>query len=645
MEYITDYVLVILFFIILGLFYYFFGTAILKNKEKVESTRVITGFLFHTFPLVIIGIIFQALRFEWMIYYYITLIWFIICILFILYTMKNKNIKLFRVELQRFIKQYWFFIVIIIVFAITLLCNAGRIWADNLTDDGYYLVRIANLPYLDKSFSYNVTSGYESFAINSYTLNTWELEASVYLYILKVLPTIFVRFGMSIFNFFLIICGFHSLVSKINNKFNLEIKSDNIQYYCFILVTVLYGMTTLSSSFLSIDIEDTWKNTSAMYYGSTLVRLLLPLNLIGLMIHIDKIKIREIVILFIISVVYVSRSTVAIPFIYLLIISYILYYVIKNKKWLLCSLILIVLISSSFILSDNSIVANLSINRIINNTKSPVTVFISILSFVLIISYKRYNYFLIFIPILISYSLILLEPVNNIYELICNYDFVSGRVISSLYFIFYSLIMIYIIAYIFKNTKIKKHILTSLSVFCVISIILTQNLYGDLVLGNSGKLKSPGIKKSLVTLKNNKALTPDSTINVGKKIHELEQQKKGQLSVITTFDWQNIDGYAHYPALTYRAYAHNILNYTACFRVGEDNKDYSWKEHVSMCDFANNPSIETFEKVQNILERMKFDCIVSNNIEINKYINDNYILYDTVIDNNQVNTYYLFSKK
>ena len=63
------------------------------------------------------------------------------------------------------------------------------------------------------------------------------------------------------------------------------------------------------------------------------------------------------------------------------------------------------------------------------------------------------------------------------------------------------------------------------------------------------------------------SLTPDSTINVGKKLHELEKISTHRLKVITTFDWQIIDGYAHYPALTYRAYAPDIYNYTSIFRT------------------------------------------------------------------------------
>nr|WP_317999598.1 DUF6077 domain-containing protein [uncultured Faecalibacillus sp.] len=644
---ILNYLITILFFALLGIFYFLLGTAIVKNDNKLETTKMIVGFIIHTLLLSFVGIIFQAVQIQWKLYLIFTIVWTLCCIVYSIYIIRRKKLKIFNHGINIFIKKYWFFLVLLSIFTITVLCNAGRMWADNLTDDGYYLVRIANLPYMNRTFAYDVTTGFKSSGINSYTLNTWELEASVYLAILHVLPTVFIRFGMSIFNFFLIICGLHSLVGKINSYYQFNVKENKLQYFCFLIIPILYAITMLSKSFISLDVEDTWKNTTAMFYGSSLVRLLLPLILVNFFYSIKQIGIKEIIYTGIISLVFTSRSTVAIPLIFIMILAYIILILVKNKKYILTGAIVIFVAIISFFLKNNEKVAEYSINRISNNFISIFTLIMIGALFLLIFITKEKRYLWIVFALGIMYSFVYFEPINNVYEKICNYSFVTGRVLSSLYFIMYILMMLLITLTIFrKTTRLKKMILLILMISCSFSVIFTQSIYGDVIEVNGGLQGASEIKRSISTLYNNKMLTPDSTVNVGKKLHELELNSNKKLKVITTFDWQSVDGYAHYPALTYRAYAHNIYNYTALFRVGNDNNDdYTWNNHVSICNFAGNPTNKTYAPVKKILDRMKFDCIISSNKNIEDYIFKNYYLYDTVIDNNQVNVYYLFVRK
>lgn len=646
MNIILDYVITVIFFVILGFFYFLFGTSLMKDDLKLESTKVIFGFICHTLPLAIIGIIVQLLKLQWKLFFIYAIFWTIWCICFSIYIVKKRKLKLFEKGIAEFIREYWFFLILIAIFMVALSCNAGRMWADNLTDDGYYLVRIANLPYMSNCFSYEVTTGFKSNGITSYVLNTWELEFSVYLYILQVLPSIFVRFGMAIFNYFLILCGLHSLIGKINEKFYFNHPKKILQYYCFILIPVLCGMNTLSNSFLSLALEDTWKNTSAMYYGSTLVRLLLPLNMLEFFCSIEKINIKEILKLSVLSIVFVSRSTVAIPFIFLCVVSYLVVYLIKSRKYYLMILMIIFIFFISLLTGNNQVVEKATFERVVNNITSIVTLFLVFMFILSFFSCRKKEYLFLLALLIFAYLFACIEPVNNIYESICNYDFVTGRVLYSLYFLMYIILIVFVIFIIYKKqNKLKKLVCICTMLLCTFSIIYTQNIYGDGVEANNSQIGGTGIKKSLLTLKNNKTLTPDSTVDVGKKLHELELKENKRLKVVSTFDWLSIDGYAHYPSLTYRAYAPNIYNYTAYFRIGDDNKNYTWNEHVSMCNFSGNPSPETYKYVKNILKRLKFDCIVSNNVNIQDYISKEYYLYTTVLDNNGINSFYLFTRK
>lgn len=646
---VVDYIITIIFYLLFGFFYYILGLSLSRKHKFQETTMVLIGFFVHTSILAIVGILFQIMGIEWKLFFYLSLLWLIVCVLFSLYCIKKYNIKLFEKGILEFIKKYWFFIVLIIIFVLCLLSNMGRLWADNLTDDGYYLVRIANLPYAKNSMLVDNISGLNGTGMGTYALNTWELEMSVYLAISNVLPTIFIRFGLSVFNFVLICCGMHSFVANLCKILQKEVKENNYQYYCFIIIPAFFMMNLFSQSLLGIHLEDTWKNTSALYYGSSLVRMLGPLILMNYALTINKIKLKDVLEVIIISIVLISRSTTAIPLIFLIGIAFIIVYLIKNNNKLLCIGTIFLIIAVSFLVKNNPSLYNYTFDRVMNNLVSILTLIIASAYIILCMIKKNYQYLQYIVFLLIMYLLVLIEPINNVYENLSIYEFVSGRTLYSLYFLGYICLITIIMVNLFEKINSTKKIIAILSIICLsFSVVLTQHLYDDVVTVNMEQSKNDTIKHSLSVAKENMSLTPDSTINVGKKLHELEKISTHRLKVITTFDWQIIDGYAHYPALTYRAYAPDIYNYTSIFRtLGENVKtgEYTWNEHALICEFANNPNNYTYKKVNNILKEKDFDCIVSSNGQLGQYLEDSgYQLYDSIIDNNNVNAYYIYAK-
>lgn len=646
---VVDYIITIIFYLLFGFFYYILGLSLSRKYKFQETTMVLIGFFVHTSILAIVGILFQIMGIEWKLFFYLSLLWLIVCVLFSLYCIKKYNIKLFEKGILEFIKKYWFFIVLIIIFVLCLLSNMGRLWADNLTDDGYYLVRIANLPYAKNSMLVDNISGLNGTGMGTYALNTWELEMSVYLAISNVLPTIFIRFGLSVFNFVLICCGMHSFVANLCNILQKEVKENNYQYYCFIIIPAFFMMNLFSQSLLGIHLEDTWKNTSALYYGSSLVRMLGPLILMNYTLTINKIKLKDVLEVIIISIVLISRSTTAIPLIFLIGIAFMIVNLIKNNNKLLCIGTIILIIAVSFLVKNNPSLYNYTFNRVMNNLVSILTLIIASAYIILCMIKKNYQYLQYIVFLLIMYLFVLIEPINNVYENLSIYEFVSGRTLYSLYFLGYICLITIIMVNLFEKINSTKKIVAILSIICLsFSVVLTQHLYDDVVTVNMEQSKNDTIKHSLSVAKENMSLTPDSTINVGKKLHELEKISTHRLKVITTFDWQIIDGYAHYPALTYRAYAPDIYNYTSIFRtLGENVKtgEYTWNEHALICEFANNPNNYTYKKVNNILKEKDFDCIVSSNGQLEQYLEDSgYQLYDSIIDNNNVNAYYIYAK-
>lgn len=645
---ILDYFITVLFFITIGVFFYLFGLALTTKYKLQESTNVLVGFIAHTSVLAVIGMFFQITKLSWHLYFYTTILWLLLCLSYSVYKIKKDKIKIFKNGFREFIKKYWFFLVMIVIFVLSLYCNGGRIWTDNLTDDGYYLVRIANLPYAANSLSYDVTSGFKTLGLDTYVLNTWELETSVFLYICNVLPTIFVRFGLSTFNFVLICCSMHSLIATISKKSNKKIDANNYQYFCFLIMPIFFAMNMFGQSFLNISLEDTWKNTTALFYGSSLVRIAGPLIYFNYIFTVDKIKIRDVIAIIAISIVMVSRSTTALPIIFLIGLSYLFVYFIKNKHYKLLIALLLLTIGASFIFKNNQAVSSYTLNRLVNNAKSIMTIVLLLSILALTIYQKNKKYIQVILMFIFIILLLTIEPINNIYENLTIYDFVSGRTIYSLYLAVYILITIIFSLQIFGNINIVKKVSACGLIACTsIGIVISQHAYDDVISVNPIQSQTDTNRQSLSILKNNMMLTPDSTMNVGKALHELELKNDHRLKVITTFDWLQVDGYAHFPALTYRIYAPNIYNYTARFRLGGElvtTGKYRWDDHEKMRQFANEPNKKNYQEIEEILNEIKFDCIISTNGQLEEYLKEkNYRLYTQIVDNNQTNVYYLYT--
>lgn len=105
---VVDYIITIIFYLLFGFFYYILGLSLSRKYKFQETTMVLIGFFVHTSILAIVGILFQIMGIEWKLFFYLSLLWLIVCVLFSLYCIKKYNIKLFEKGILEFIKKYWF---------------------------------------------------------------------------------------------------------------------------------------------------------------------------------------------------------------------------------------------------------------------------------------------------------------------------------------------------------------------------------------------------------------------------------------------------------------------------------------------------------------------------------------------------------
>ena len=69
-------------------------------------------------------------------------------------------------------------------------------------------------------------------------------------------------------------------------------------------------------------VQDSWQFNTAMYYASSIVRTMGILIILVHFIENNKISIRDILLVILISVVLVSKSTIALPIIFVTCVSY-----------------------------------------------------------------------------------------------------------------------------------------------------------------------------------------------------------------------------------------------------------------------------------------------------------------------------------
>ena len=214
-----DYIKCSILFLVTIIFFMGIGLSVDKNRDKEISYKFILGYIVYTFFAAIPGMIVQILGLPWLFYcVYLVFLW----IGFIIFVLcRYKTNKLQKISLADYVKDnYFLFIVTFIVLCISFL-YVWLFWANNHSDDGYYIGKIAEYPYMDNPFRTNVVNGFSEYKLDSYIINTWELQSSVVSYLTGINPVLYVRLYLNAFNIFLLVNVISSLAIRINSTTQL----------------------------------------------------------------------------------------------------------------------------------------------------------------------------------------------------------------------------------------------------------------------------------------------------------------------------------------------------------------------------------------------------------------------------------------
>lgn len=635
-----DYCISAIFFSLLITFFYCLGSVIVSEENSLPY-RFICGYLFYSFIIAIGGIVIQLLNLSWYLFFWYTILIIIALLIFILYRSKKEKIKIFLIGIKEFLKKYWFLFIISGILIVISLAYSEWIWLNNCLDDGFYLNKIATLPYIENPFITNASTGLVEIqnGFNSYIVNTGELEMSVYVFLLQVTPTVFTRIFLSGFNYFLFACCIYAFAEKIIKSTNIKCSEYTIQYIVSIILLFSFSWNFMVVKEILV-VQDSWQFNTAMYYASSIVRTMGILIILVHFIENNKIRICDILLVVLVSIVLVSKSTIALPIIFVTCIAYLIVnFLFDDKYWKKISTIIILVLIGiiGLMIGGNDYIDELVRNLFLQNLKSYLVIGCLV---VIILSFSFRSQVINKVNVIMLVVIFLMESpiINNLFEKISVYDFVAARASTTYIYTFVIIAMIYVYLFINKFKYSKKLIVP---IYLVVTIMLSVvSLYSY----NScnGKLLT-----SYKIMYNNRKIIPDSTIMLGKKLSDLAEDADEEINMIMP-EGVLVDGHLHSVAIIIRSFAPEIKSISAIgrFKVSEGNdfSSFTSDDQAKLDAFITNPTEENKQNLKILLEEYPINCIVLPTAEDNEYLYEigfeSYTKFSDIEGNISYNIYY-----
>ena len=628
-----DYIICIIFWSIFTISFFGFGKAITKDKDITFSHGLVLGYLVYSFLVALGGIPLQLLNVQW-IYFaiYIVILWIFIWF-YMIYSWKKLNLyNEFAWKVKKYIRNNWVLYMVGAVLILMMLCYYAGFWLGNHQDDGYYITKVATLPYGTIGGNYNYAVGMENQGFNSYIVNTWELEASVYVKLLRVQPTLYLRLFQSAFYYFLLLNLLKAFADKLFDTVSQK-KNKSIAQYASVIV-LLFGMYYLILSDNNIfPLRDMFHFNTGMFLGVSVVKMMTVLFFLLLFMYEKKITWKMVAEGGGIAIVLISKSTVALPIIAVLAIAALivwlfLYY--EKRGYIVAVILLFAYTLLGILLPNKDGIQTIVWNDMINALHSPV-IDLCIVVFALSFFLKEHVINKINGIFLLAIAFMILPEVNDVFEFLSVYDFVAGRSLTCLLYFFVVLNVIYLMCILF-SLNIKEKVIKTIYLLGGVALACVMfwgfKAYGGNVLQSDSKSET-SIRFCLSVIKHNIYFMPNSTIELGGKINQLSQESDEQIRVIAP-KMLVMDGALHTPAIMMRIYAPDIISLSAAERYPVNNgsvvEGFTQQKYDA---FAAEPSEDTAEDFFEEIEELDVNCIVVQNAECSQWLEDrSYQLYD-----------------
>jgi hypothetical protein len=632
---VKDYLLCTLFYCVFTLLLIVFGNAI-NRKNKSISENLITGYLVYSFCVAIIGIPLQVLNVPWIVFGVCMGVLWIGIGLYILYRRKYNNLAICKFQLKEYLTDNWMIYVVGAVMIFMLLFYYAGFWLGNHQDDGYYITKVATLPYSPIGGNYNYSVGTMNTGFNSYIVNTWELEASVYVKVLGVMPTLFLRLFQSAFYYFLYLNLIKWVAEIIIDKLNVKANVKMAQYVLGIVPLMCAYYIFLSDTGILV-LRDGFHLNTGMFLGASFVKVFgcLLFGVVLLQFDAKKNIVQSLVYCIIISVVLISKSTIALP---IIIVSGVAAGIVAlwqnfEKKGKVISFALAFIYIALGIIIPNSESIQKTVKADIISTKNSLLIYPCIIIFLVSFFMREQVIYKLNAHVLLMIAMIAVPQCNDIFEECSVYDFVGGRAWSAVayYFIILNVVYIYIIL---RKIHIKDFVVRIayglIGILSCSMMLAGFQKYGGEILPQE-ECKKADMRLCLSVIRHNMYFAPDSTIELGHQLEELAKEKDKKINIVMP-KAVLIDGTLHFLAVSVRTFAPDVVSLSALERFnGTNNLEYKGYTQQKYDGFVAEPNETTYEELKQEIQNLNVDCIVVKNPNCGEWLEkDGYQYYATV---------------
>lgn len=619
----VEYVVCTVFWLAFVIMLCVFGKALLEEKKSVSFCLTV-GYLVYSFFVAVGGIAIQLVNLPWKIFaLYMAVLWagiFIFCVF------KRKRIREKRIwrSLLNYLKEYWVLLAVCLFLCSMLFFYYNAFWYGNHLDDGYYVTKAATMPYNSTGFRTNYSVGTAQAGMDSYMLNTWELEASFYIWLLGVKATLFLRLFQSAFYYFFFVNVLKLLAEQVFEKAMQKAGKKEAQYVT--VITLLFGGYCLFLMDTNLFfVRDMFRFNSAMFCGAGMVEPLSMVLLLVFFTEVRKIDWKMIVSVAGISVVLISKSTIALPVIVITVFAYleISLFFEGGRKGKMASVLFGVGYAVLGVLLPGGAGAQKEVYQyVLLAVKSPV-VLLSTVMFIGSFFWKKAAVTKLNCVFLCCAGMMVIPQINDVFENVSVYAFVAGRAWASWIYAYVMLNTVYF--YLFLRRCIKKRTIPQCLYAAAGVALAVMDVAGFASYGGELFLVEEPVaadmKYHLEVMLGNHYFVPNFTIELGEELEVLAEKKEGLRVVMPESVGTN--GTIHNLALEIRSFAPHIVVPSAIDRypVDEDSELYGYSQEYFTA-FAAEPSEQTGRELVAELERYQIDCVVVNRVECGVYLEE-----------------------
>lgn len=587
-------------FVLFILLFYGFGSALRRDAADFAQNLAV-GYIAHSFLIAVTVVPIQVLELTFAPALVVVSAVAVLTASYTIVVWIRHGLLATALPLRRLLAENYFLFVLAAVLFLIYLLQTDLILNNNNTDDGYYLLKVANLPYMEDPFTMTYGTGFINLdsGFNTYHLSSVQTEMAVYAYLTQIDPVIFMRGTVNIFHYFLAAASIAWFARVLGESTKRKVDSGKYQYFASILLLLSFEFRTIEDWHI-LAVQDLWQFNSAMWFGGAIVRVLGILWVITPFLGAARIGWKQIAQVAVIAVVLVSKAAAAAPVIVVAGIAYLAAFAFTSSARAAFGGVLLLagVVATGLVLTGRPETNELIDEVFLANLPNP-PVWIAVAFLALAVAvFRTRQWTRLGVIMVVVFALMAVPEVNDVFETASYVDFVALRTQATGY---YTLLIAGFVA--MGLFVAGRRVFVPLQ--CAVAAVLALGSVASTV---------PVYGNPLVTyafMADNPRLIPAETAELSER---LEEMADGKFLDALTPEWVEMKTRRHYVASIVRVYAPHVHSISALTRFGTtwQSDYYGWglNEQSAYDTFIRTPSEEAYRNLEAVLEAYPVDVLV-----------------------------------